>query len=306
MINPFTIVVDTSCDLPPEYIDEHGIEVLPLPFTLDGKAHNMGYWQDISAKEYYGAQRNGQVAMTSQINQASFYEAFAKYAKQGRDALFLILSGGLSSTYHNAVIALEEVKELYPGCRIYPIDSIFATSGIALLAMLAVMKRDEGLTACETAALLEEKKKSCLGFFTVDDLMYLHRGGRLSRLSAVAGSVLGIKPILNVAPDGTLQLKDKVRGRKAALRNMVSQIKRSINPDTVLDRVIINHTDCLEDAQALAELIKAEINVQDIGIIMMGPVIGAHLGPGAVTLVFNADITRRQYEKKYYGGNERQ
>jgi DegV family protein with EDD domain len=130
--------------------------------------------------------------------------------------------------------------------------------------------------------------------------MYLHRGGRLSKLSAIGGSLLGIKPVLNIQPDGTLALKDKVRGRETALKLMVSQLKRSMNEGSKLDTVVITHTDCEEDAQKLAEMVKAEVEVSNVEIIMMGPVIGAHLGPGAVTLVLDADITREEYESKFY------
>ena len=298
----FTIVVDTSCELPPEYIKEHGIEIIPIPFMLDETEHKEGNWQDISSGEFYDALRKGSTAKTSQINPDAFVKAFTEYAKQDKDALFIILSGGLSATFQNSLIALEEVKETYPDCNIFPIDGISATVLNALLAMLAVNKREEGLTAGETAAWLEEKKNRVAGFFTVDDLMYLHRGGRLSKLSAIGGSILGIKPVLNLQPDGTLALKDKVRGRESALKHMVFQLKRSINPSASLDTIVISHTDCESDALKLAEMVKAEVKVNKVEIIMMGPIIGAHLGPGAVTLGFEAGMTRQEYEKKFYDG----
>ena len=298
-MDSFIIMIDSNCDLPPEYIEEHGIEVLPMPFEIDGKAHNLGYWQEISAKEYYNALRNGSIVRTSQITPAMFVTAFTKFAKQGRDVLLLVLSGGLSATYQNTLNAIQEVKESYPKSNIYSVDSIMATSGIGLLVMLAVKKRNEGLSAGETAEWLEKKKHSCLAFFTVDDLMYLHRGGRLSKLSAITGSMLGIKPILNVAPNGTLQLKEKVRGRKTAFKHMVNQIVNTINPNTKLDTVLVNHTDCLEDAQTFAGMIKSAVSVRQVIILMMGPIIGAHLGPGTVTLLYEADMTREEYEKKF-------
>jgi len=130
--------------------------------------------------------------------------------------------------------------------------------------------------------------------------MYLHRGGRLSKLSAVAGSIIGIKPLLNVAPDGTLKLKDKVRGRKAALETLVSQMKRSLEPNANLDTVVIIHSNCLEDAQKLSEMIKSSISVREFVIEMMGPVIGAHVGPGCIALFFEGAMNREEYEKKFY------
>ena len=295
-MSSFNIVVDTSCDLPLEYIREHSIEILPIPFDLDGTAYDSGDWQGISDKEFYSALRKGSVAKTSQTNPDTYTTAFMENIKKGEDALFLVLSSGLSSTYHSAAIALQDVRETYPDCNLYPIDSVSATSGQGLLTMLAVQKRTEGMSAEKTANWLEEIKHRCLGFFTVDDLMYLHRGGRLSKLSAIAGSVLGIKPILNLAPDGTLALKDKARNRKAALSNMTDQIKRSIEPGAALDTVLISHTDCLEDAEALAGMVSDCVAVNRIIVMMMGPIIGAHLGPGAVTLSFVASVTREEYE----------
>lgn len=296
IMKPFTIVVDTSCDLSPEYIKEHNIEVMPIPFVLDGVEHNQGYWQEVSDKDFYNALRNGGTAKTSQINPDTFVKSFTEYAKQDKDVLYIILSSGLSATYQSSQIALEEVKESYPDCNIYTVDSLSATSLNGWLAMMAVKKREEGLSAEETANWLEERKHHIFGFFTVDDLMYLHRGGRLSKLSAVGGSLLGIKPLLAIKPDGTLALKDKVRGREAALELMVSHLKQSITPNAVLDTVFINHTDCEDGALKLAEMVRAAVNVRHVNILMLGPVIGAHVGPGTVILSFEADMTREEYK----------
>ena len=300
-MNSFTIMIDTGADLPQEYMDEHSIAVIPIPFHLDGKQHNGGRWQKISDQDFYDALHKGSVAGTALINPDSFMQVFTDYAKRGEDLLVLTLSSGLSGTYQNSVIALAEVKEDYPNCHIYTVDSTNAAGGAGLLAVLAVNKRTEGLSAEETAEWLDKKKHSCLSLFTVDDLMFLHRGGRLSKISAIAGSIIGIKPLLNVAPDGTLKLKDKVRGRKAALKTLAEQMMRSIDPDTALDTIIISHSNCLEDAEALVKIIKASVEVREIQIVMMGPVIGAHVGPGCIALFFEADMSRVEYEAKYYG-----
>ena len=297
MKESFTIVVDTSCDLNPDYIKEHGIEFMPIPFTLDDKEHKQGYWQKISGAEFYDALKNGSVAKTAQTNPDAFVTAFTEYAKQGRDVLYLILSSGLSTTFQNSQIALKDVKKSYPDCNIFPIDSISATSYNSMLAVIAVRKRAEGLSAEQTAAYLEEVKHRVLGHFTVDDLMFLHRGGRLSKLSAIGGSLLGVKPILNIQPDGTLKLKGKARGREAALKLMVSQLECCINPDTTLDTIVICHADCEKDAEKLREMVKSTVKVNHIEIVMMGPVIGAHLGPGAVAFSYEAAVTREEYEK---------
>ena len=299
-LRPFTIVVDTSCDLHPEFIEEHGIKMMPIPFVLDGVEHSEGYWQDITGKEFYDALRKGGTAKTSQINPDAFVNAYTEYAEQDKDALFIILSGCLSATHQSSLIALTDIKEKYPNCNIYPVDSIAATSVGGLLTMLAVEKRNEGYSAEETAAYLEHKKHSLFGVFTVDDLMYLHRGGRLSKLSAVGGSILGIKPILGIQPDGSLGLKEKARGRDAALKLLVSQMERSVAPGSTIDKLLIPHTDCEEDAQKLVKLVKETFDVRNTDIILMGPVIGAHVGPGTVALVYESDLTREEFETEYY------
>jgi DegV family protein with EDD domain len=309
IMKPFTIVIDTDCDISQDYIKEHGIEIMPIPFALDGKEHPRGDWAEITYQDFYNALRNGGTAKTSQINPDSFVKAFTEYAQKGEDVLLLILSSGLSATFQSSQIALAEIKESYPDCNIFPIDSISATSLNGIMATLAVQKRAEGLSAKETADFLNEKKNNVFGFFTVDDLMYLHRGGRLSKLSAVGGSLLGIKPVLNLQPNGTLALKDKVRGREAAFKLMVSQVKRSITPDAndgsgsaSIDKAIIAHTDCEKEATKFAEMLKAEVDVKQVDVVVMGPVVGAHLGPGAVTVSFVTDnMTRSEYESKFYG-----
>ena len=299
-MTPFKIIVDTSCDLPGEFIAEHDISIIPIPFNIDGVQHSGGSWQEISDKEFYKALGNGSVAGTALINPDTFIQEFTEFAERGEDLLIILLSSGLSGTYQNSVIALDEIKSKYDNCNIYTVDSINAAGGIGLLTALAVKKRAEGLSVGEVAAWLEQRKNNCVSLFTVDDLMFLHRGGRLSKLSAVAGSIIGIKPLLNVAPDGTLKLKDKVRGRKGALKTLVSQMKRSLDPGTGLDTILISHSDCIEDAETLAAMIKSSLSVKNPIIVMMGPVIGAHVGPGTVALFFEADMTRSEYEKRFY------
>jgi DegV family protein with EDD domain len=210
------------------------------------------------------------------------------------------LSGALSATYQSALIALKDVKDEYPDCNIYPVDSISASTGIWLLVDLIVKKRNEDLTAKEVVDWLEQKKHSCFGLFTVDDLMYLHRGGRLSKMQALAGSVLKVKPVLNLAPDGSLALNGKTRGRKASLELLTQQLKRSINTETKMDTVYIAHTDCQPDAESFAEMISNAVDVKKVEIMLMGPVIGAHVGPGALVVLFEADMTRNEYESEFY------
>ena len=299
-MSSFTIMTDTNADLPAKFIEENKIEIVPVPFHLDGVQHEEGRWQAISDVGFYKALKSGSVAGTTLINPEKFTEVFTEYATQDKELLVITLSSGLSGTYQNAVLALQDIKEKYPDCKIYAVDSSNAAGGCGVVTAAAVRKRAEGLSIAETAEWLDKHTQHCLSLFTVDDLMYLHRGGRLSKVSAVAGSIIGIKPLLNVAPDGTLKLKDKVRGRKTAIETLHKQMMRSLSADEELDTVIISHSDCFEDAQLLAEMIKASIKVREIFVEMMGPVIGAHVGPGCIALFFESDMPRTEYEAKFY------
>jgi DegV family protein with EDD domain len=298
-MNSFEIMVDTSSDIPPEFLKNQNIETLPITFELDGTPHNKGYWQEIAGKDFYDALRTGAIAKTAQVNPDTFLSIFKEYAKNNRDLVFLLLSGALSATYQSALVALKEVREEYLNCNIYPIDSLSASTGIWQLATMVAKKRDEGKTAKEAAEWIEQKKHNCFGLFTVDDLMYLHRGGRLGKLQAVTGSVLKVKPVLNIAPDGSLALKGKARGRKASLELLAGQLKRSVNPDTVMDAVYIVHSDCQADAEAFADIIRNTVNVEKVEIMLMGPIIGAHVGPGAIAVLYEAGMTRNEYEAKF-------
>jgi len=299
-MSSYTILVDTSYDLPQEYIEKNDLKIIAIPFHLDGVTHDDGRWQDISDEGFYTALANGSVAGTTLINPDTFERVFTDYAERDEELLVILLSSGLSGTAQNAVLALQDVKEKYPNCNIHVVDGLNAAGGTGLVTVLAVNKRAEGLSAEATAKWLEEKRHSCLSLFTVDDLMYLHRGGRLGKFQAIAGSLIGIKPLLNVHPDGTLKLKDKARGRKAALETLVNQMKRTLNADTKLDTVIISHSNCPEDAEKVADLVRSAVETREIITVMMGPVVGAHVGPGCIALFFEADMDRPTYEERFY------
>jgi len=301
-MNSFTIMVDTGCDLPQEYIDKHNIATIPIPFQIDGTQHNEGGWQDISGDDFYNALRKGSVAGTTLINPESFIQVFTEYAKRGEALLLVTLSSGLSGTYDNALAALRDVKETYPDCKICVVDSLNAAPGIGLFASLAIKRRAEGLSLDETANWLVENRLKCISLFTVDDLMFLHRGGRVSKLQAIAGSIIGIKPLLWIEPDGTLKLKEKARGRKGSLEALVSQMKRGLDPETKsLETVLVGHGGCSEDAEIMASLLRESFDIQEYITVMIGPVIGAHSGPGTIALFFVGDIDRNEYQAKFYG-----
>ena len=299
-MRPFTIMVDSNCDLSGEYIKEHDIRILQMPFTYNGKEYPTGDWTDLSYKDYYGGMRNGGTAGTTLINPETFVRVFTEYAERDEDFLVITLSGGLSTTYQNSQIALAEVREKYPDANIHAVDSIIAAGGCGLLVMLAVKQRAEGLGAAETAACIEERKHCHYGLYMVDDLMYLHRGGRISKLQAVAGSLIGIKPVLSLTPDGKLIIRGKGRKHKGAMELIVRQMKEIIAPSVALDSVIICHTDCQDEAESFATMVQEAVSVGHLQILVMNPIIGGHVGPGCLALFFESAMTRVESDAKLY------
>ena len=298
-MSEFTIMIDTGCDISESYIEENNLAVLPISFQIDGASHDQGGWQDITSTEFYNKLRSGSTTSTTLINPERFKEKFTEFAEKGESVLYISLSSALSGTYQNSLLALEEVKETHPNCNICCVDSINASAGIWTVVLLAVKKRKEGMPLEDTAKFLEETKHKCFALFTVDDLMHLHRGGRVSKLQAVAGSMLGVKPLLNVSPIGKLEKTGKARGRKGALADLASQMKNALDPDTKsLESVIVGHGDCEEDAKTMLGLVKESYSVEESHIVTIGPVIGAHSGPGTIALFFGGDMTREAYEKK--------
>ncbi|MCL2248359.1 MAG: DegV family protein [Oscillospiraceae bacterium] len=297
-MSEFKIMIDTGCDVSESFIKENNLTVMPISYQIDGETHDDGGWQKITSTEFYNKLRSGSMATTTLVNPARFKEKFEEIAKKDESLLYISLSSLLSGTYQNAVLALEEVKEEYPNCKIYCLDSINASAGIWSLVFHAVEKCKDGATLEDTAKYLEEKKNSCFALFTVDDLNHLHRGGRVSKLQAVAGTMLGVKPLLHVSLAGKLEKTGKAKGRKGSLADLVGQMKNALDSKTKsLERIIIGHGDCEEDAKTMVNLIKESYEVKESHIVAIAPSIGVHSGPGTIALFFDGDMTRETYEK---------
>lgn len=293
----FDLLVDSSCDLPLDVVEEFDIHMVPMTFTLGGKDYTEDYWQSISPDEFYTRIKDGEKSLTTQITRESFFNLFSSYAQKGRDILFICISGKLSGTCESAVGAALDTMNAFPGRRVRIIDSILATMGHGLLALSAAQKGDSGLSVDETADYLDDVKHKHFAFFTVDDLMFLHAGGRLSRFSAIAGSLLGVKPLLWICPEGYLKLRDKKRGRKASLDSLVECMDKCVDPTKKYKFVTIAHGNCIEDGEYVKELVARRFNVERIILTMLGAVIGSHAGPGTVAMFFEGDITRSEFEK---------
>ena len=236
-------------------------------------------------KAFYEAMRQGESATTSAANPDAWANAMEPVLAQGKDVLVIAFSSGLSTTYQSAVIAADELREKYPDRKIAVVDSLCASLGQGLLCWHAARKQDEGLSLEALTAWLEEHKLNLCHWFTVDDLAYLKRGGRISAATALVGTLLNIKPVLHVDDEGHLVSVSKSRGRKASLQAMVDQMEKSALPGEN-DYIMICHGDCYEDAQLLANMCKEKLGVKEVFIGYTGAVIGSHSGPGTLALFF--------------------
>lgn len=288
-MNDYIIITDSCCDLTPTLADNSELTVIPLHLTIDGKEYrNMLDGSDIDSKTFYGKLRAGITATTSAVNPDVFNSVFEDALKEGKNILYLAFSSGLSSTYHASTIAAEELMQRYPDSKIYCVDTLAASLGQGLLVYLAAQKKKNGATIEEVRDFVEQNKLHLCHWFTVDDLNHLKRGGRVSATTALLGTMLNIKPILHVDDEGHLINVGKVRGRKASIESMLIHMKESaINPSE--QTVFISHGDCEEDALALKEMVEKEFSPKQIEINTVGPVIGAHSGPGTLALFFLGD-----------------
>ncbi len=283
-MSPYVIITDSSCDLPQALVDEYGLTVIQLSVSLDGGEPTPNNKLDI--KDFYAQLRAKKRATTSAVNPDAFSGVFEKYLSAGTDVLYLGFSSGLSGTCNAGFVAARELAEKYPDRKCLVADTLCASLGEGLLVVLAAKKKAEGATIDEVHDYVEKNKLNLVHLFTVDDLFFLKRGGRVSALTAVAGSALGIKPILHVDNNGHLIKIGIKRGRTSSIDDLCARMKAlAIDPAEQL--VFISHGDCEDEAKYLAEKVKAEMGVkQPILISHVGPVIGAHSGPGTVALFF--------------------
>lgn len=282
----YVIFADSGCDIAVPVLADKGVRHINLTFSFEGESWNTAHTkEDVDAKDFYDAMRAGRVARTSAINIEEFKSVFAKEFEKGNDIFYLAFSSGLSSTFSAALAASEELKEDYPDRRAVICDSLSASAGYGLLLYLAVRKKNAGADIDELKAYCEGVRLNICHWFTVDDLVYLKRGGRVSAATALAGTVLGIKPILHVDDDGHLINVSKVRGRKAAIKALADKLGE-FRDETIGGDVFISHADCRNDANELAHMIEERYGAVPELITRIGPVIGAHSGPGTLAVFF--------------------
>ncbi len=286
----FEIVTDSSSNLLDETIEEFGLHILPLTFMSEGEqfqSYTQGEKSDL--QRFYKMMSDGKVFTTSLPNMQDTEATLHGLLASGRDVLYIGFSSGLSGTYEATAALLDSMRSEFPTRKIFHVDTRGASMGEGLLVYKAACMARDGATIEETHSWVEANKFNLAHWFTVDDLMYLFRGGRVSRTSAWAGSLLNIKPVLHMDNAGHLIPMDKVRGRKKSILGMFEHMKESALQPVSEQTVFISHADCEDDANYLADLIREEFGTTDIRINYIDPVIGAHTGPGCLALFFMAD-----------------
>ena len=285
-MSSYKIITDSCADLSPEMIN--ALDVSSIPLTVMFRGENRNDCVDDSIKEVYDGLRNGEVATTAAANPAGWASVMEPALQAGQDVLVLAFSSGLSTTYQSAVIAAADLADKYTERKILVVDTLCASLGQGLLVWYACKKRDEGMTLEQLYHWVEENKLHICHWFTVDDLMYLKRGGRVSAATALVGTMLQIKPVLHVDDEGHLVNVAKARGRKASIDAMAKKVAE-LGGNFDNSTCFISHGDCLEDAQYLAQVLKEKYSVKEVIIGYVGAVIGSHAGPGVLALFFMGD-----------------
>ena len=282
MADNYVLITDSACDILPDKLAEWKVEMIPLAylFTDTGK-EQLDHEEPI--REFYKSMRDGRVAKTSSVNEDRFINTFTPILEAGKDLLYLAFSSGLSVTCENGKKVAAMLQEKYPERKVVVIDSLAASAGQGLFVYLAVQNRDNGMSLEDNARAMEAYVMHVCHWFTVDDLVYLKRGGRISRTTALLGTALNVKPVLHVDNEGHLIKMTQVRGRKKSIRKLAERLGETILPESP---IFISHGDCIEDAEMLKEILEKEYGKEVTLITWIGSVIGAHSGPGTLALFF--------------------
>ncbi len=281
----YTLVSDATLDLPLDLIEKYGMEIVPMAFNLDGQ--EIEHYPDernISTEDFYAALRNGKASVTSQINPAVYTDFFTTILEKGQDILYVAFTSGLSGTYQSAILAKGMLKADFPDRTIHVVDSLCASAGLGFFMNLIGQKKEEGLSLDELKDWVVKNRTRVAHWFTVDDLFFLQKGGRLTMAEAMLGSALKIKPILSVNEEGKLYVENKIRGEKKSEEYLISKINE--NMDEKEQTVFVAHGDCPDRAEALKEKVLEKTQAKNVVITKIGPIIGTHTGPGMLAVLY--------------------
>ena len=279
----YKIITDTCCDYPTEMYSELDLGVVSLSVLYKGVQYSE--YTEQWLKDLFDGLRHGETASTSAVNPEGWANVIEPVLQDGKDALVLTFTSGMSTTYQSAVIAANELMEKYPERKVNVVDTLCASLGQGLFVWYACQKRDEGLTLEELTAWCEDNKLKLCHWVIADDLMHLKRGGRVSAATAVAGTLLQIKPVIHVNDEGKLISVGKARGRKAAIQTLCNKVGELGIPGAN-DTIFICHGDCLEDAKTLEAMLKEKYGTKKVFIYYIGAVIGSHAGPGTMAIFY--------------------
>ena len=283
-MSEYIIFTDSCCDIKPELLQQWGVPYANMTFSFDGEDKEY-IGTDISNHDFYDRMRQGAHARTAAINADTFARAFTPILEEGKDILYVAFSSGLSTTVNSAHMAADDLKESYPDRKIVIVDTLAASAGGGLMVYMAIAKKNQGATIEENAAYMESLVPQHCIWFTVDDLEYLKRGGRVSPLVAFAGGVLGLKPILQMDGEGHLVKVSTARGRKKAIEALAEKYAE-LSYEEKNTPIFISHAEAENDAKQLADILKQRHGAEVTLITEIGPVIGSHAGPGTIALFF--------------------
>lgn len=284
----YIIYTDSTADLTPQLVEMLGVMIIPFEFTIDGKVYyDYPDQRDLKTRDFYNLLREGHVATTSLVNVERYFSTFEPELAAGKDVLYIAFSSGLTGSINSAISAADELGKKYPDNRLIVVDSRSASMGQGLLVFNSVQNKRAGMTIDELAAWVTENRDKQAHWFTVDDLSHLRRGGRISATAAVVGGMLNIKPVMHMDNDGHLIPVTKVRGRRASLEALLERMEKT-GVDIKNQTVFISHGDSEEDCRWMEQQVKKRFGVKDVYINYIGPVIGAHSGPGTMALFFMA------------------
>ena len=288
-MRPFVITTDSNSDLPVSYIQAHSTTIIPQYYSFGDTVY--GDELNMEPSEFYERMKNGELPGSQANNPAVIRDRFEALLQKGYDILHVAFSSALSGSYNNVCVTARDLMDDYPDSRIVVIDSLNVSLSEAIMVMQGDLYREAGHTLEETAAFLEEFKTHMNVQFTVDDLFHLHRGGRVSKATAIVGTLAGIKPLLHVDEQGHLTAVGKVRGRKKSLQSLVDMMEKQVGSwRDKNDCIFISHGDCAEDADYVKQLVEERFGRKDFLINEIGPTIGTHSGPGTVALFFMGDV----------------
>lgn len=285
----YVITTDNTCDLPKEYLEQHEVPTMSLTYILDGETYTEE--NSLPYQDFYKKMREGCMPTTSQVNPEEAKKNLLRFLEINKNIIHIAFSSGLSGTYNSTRLAAQEIMEERPDCRIQVVDSLCASMGEGLLVHKALQLQEQGKSFEEVSEWLERYKGNLVHNFTVDDLFHLYRGGRVSKTAAILGTMVNLKPVLHVDDAGFLKPVSKVRGRKKSLNTLVDSMEKQIGSwRDKNDIVFLSHGDCYEDALYVKAQVEKRFGIHEFIISPVGPVIGAHSGPGTLALFYMGDV----------------